>query len=330
MSRDFSSEKNGGGSVAITGSQVPNKPKNLVLGYDRPMSFLKFNFLRALTQKPLIPIYVWTQKILKKLLDFENDKNQHLHSLKQLQEMNCNTSILDSNEFGYTGDIFVRELDFIHKYAIQTKSFHLLNNLSESKALYERVVADLCALLEQGKIKNVFNFGIGFAFVDRHLALKFPNINFFGIERTLAAKFYNEAEGSPSNLKFFAGDVISHLESNSYENGLFIHIRTAVLLPKTFIEALYARLENAGFVELYAVEQLGLSRNTGKAYNFSYQEKKSELYRRHMFIHNYPEILKRYNFKINCFDLFQTSHPHFDYRMLVINASQNYPKNFAI
>ena len=328
MSRDISS--GGDSSVVITGSQVPNKPKNLVLGYDRPMSFLRFVFWRAFTQKPLIPIYVWTRRILQKFLDFENDKNQHLHSLKQLQEMNSNTSIVDSNEFGYTGDTFIRELNFIHNYAVQTKSFHLLNNLSESEALYARVITDLCLILEQGKIKNVFNFGIGFAFVDKQLALKFPKINFFGIERTLAAKFYNDEEGIPSNLKIFSGDVRSHLENNFYEDGLFIHIRTAVLLPKSFIGALYSRLENAGFIELYAVEQLGLSRNTGKAYNFSYQEQKSELYRRHMFIHNYPEILKKYNFKINCFDLFQTSHPHFDYRMLVIKASQNYPKNFAI
>jgi hypothetical protein len=314
----------GGGAdfCVVTGSQVPNKPKNLVLGYDRPMSILKFIFFRTITLKPLVAIYAWAQKILKKLLDFENDKKQHLSSLKELQEMNCDTSIPDSNEFGYTGDTFTRELDFIHKYALQTRNFHLMNNLSESKVLYERAVADLSAIIEKNNIKNVFNFGIGFAFVDKQLALKFPNVNFFGIERTLAAKFYNEADGIPSNLKIFAGDVISHLENNVYENGLFIHIRTAVLLPKSFIENLYNRLENSGFIGLYAVEQLGLSRNTGKAYKFSLLEKKSELFRRHMFIHNYPGILKKHNFDINSLDLLHTNHPHFDYRMLVINASK--------
>jgi hypothetical protein len=320
MSMSISGE--GVDSVVVTGSQIPNKPKNLVLGYDRPMSIFKFVFFRAFTQKPLIRIYIYTQKILNKLLNFENDKKQHFNSLEELQEMNSNTSKVDSNEFGYTGDTFTRELDFIHKYALQTRNFHLLENLSESKALYERVIADISSILEQGKIKNVFNFGIGFAFVDNQLALKFPNINFFGIERTLAAKFYNEATGIPSNCKIYAGDVISHLENKSYENGLFIHIRTAVLLPKYFIEDLYSRLEQAGFVELYAVEPLGLSRNTGTSFNFSLQEKKSELYRRHMFIHNYPGILKKHNFHINSFDLFYTYHPHFDYRMLVINASQ--------
>jgi hypothetical protein len=175
-------------------------------------------------------------------------------------------------------------------------------------------------IIEQGNIKNVFNFGIGFAFIDKQLALKFPNVNFFGIERSMAAKFYNESDGIPSNLKIFAGDVISHLENNVYENGLFIHIRTALLLPNSFIDNLYSRLENSGFVGLYAVEQLGLSRNTGKAYDFSLQEKKSELFRRHMFIHNYPGILKKYKFEISSFDLLRTNHPHFDYRMLVINA----------
>jgi hypothetical protein len=303
-----------------TGSQVPCKPKNLVLGYDRPMTIFKFVFFRAVTIKPLVVIYVWAQKILKKFLDFENDKKQHLSSLKELQEMNSDTSTPDSNEFGYTGDTFTRELGFIHKYATQARNFHLENDLSESKALYDRVVADLSVIIEQGNIKNVFNFGIGFAFIDKQLALKFPNVNFFGIERSMAAKFYNESDGIPSNLKIFAGDVISHLENNVYENGLFIHIRTALLLPNSFIDNLYSRLENSGFVGLYAVEQLGLSRNTGKAYDFSLQEKKSELFRRHMFIHNYPGILKKYKFEISSFDLLRTNHPHFDYRMLVINA----------
>ena len=66
----------GADSAVVTGSQLPNKPKNLALGYDRPMSIFEFVFYRMFTQKPLITIYVWTQRIVKKFLDFENESFQ--------------------------------------------------------------------------------------------------------------------------------------------------------------------------------------------------------------------------------------------------------------
>jgi len=276
-----------------------------------------------MTIKFLIPIYIKVIFILKLFIEFDNDKKQHFKSLKELNDMNRENHNINSNDFGYTGDVFTRELDFIHKYAVQTKNFNLLNNNSESKVLYERVVTDLSAILNEGKIKNVFNFGIGYAFIDKQLAIKFPNINFFGIERSSAAKFYNEHIGVPTNLKIIEGDIISHLENTKYNDGLFIHIRTAVLLPKIFISNLYSKLEKSGFVELYAVEQLGLSRRSGTNYEFSLGDKKSELYRRHMFTHNYPGILNMYRFNVKTFELFQTSHPHFDYRMLIIGAQKN-------
>jgi hypothetical protein len=316
---------NGGGAdlVEAAGSKVPSKPKYMVLGYDRPMFFAKFILFKVLTLKFLLPIYININKNIKMLLEFDNDKTQHFKSLKELNEMNNSNFSIDSNDFGYTGDVFSRELDFIHKYAVQTKNFSLLNNKSESKELYERVIADLSRILSEGRIQNVFNFGIGYAFIDKQLAIKFPNINFFGIERSPAAKFYNDHDGVPANLKILQGDVILHLENNKYANGLFVHIRTAVLLPKTFIHNLYSKLEISGFVELYAVEQLGLSRRSGTNFGFSFADKESELYRRHMFIHNYPGILNMYKFNIKTLELFQTNHPHFDYRMLIVGAQKN-------
>ena len=287
------------------------------------MFFAKFILLELMTIKLLVPIYTKVLSILKILMEFDNDKKQHFKSLKELSDMNKNSLNIDSSDFGYTGDVFSRELDFIHKYAVQTKNFNSLNNKSESKALYERVISDLSSILNEGKIRNVFNFGIGYAFIDKQLAIKFPNINFIGIERSPAAKFYNDHDGIPKNLKILEGDVISHLENNKYDHGLFIHIRTAVLLPKTFIQNLYSKLENSGFVELYAVEQLGLSRNSGTNFEFSLVDKKSELYRRHMFIHNYPGILNKFKFNIKIFELLQTNHPHFDYRMLIIDARRD-------
>jgi hypothetical protein len=297
-------------SIMPTGSMIPKKPKLTSLGYDRPMSYFKFIFLKVMTFKFLIPIYNKVFKVLKVLLDFDKDKLHHLNSIEELTRMNNSTNLIDSNEFGYIGDVFIRELKFMHKYAL------------ESKALYDRAITDLTKILAKGNIKNVFNFGIGFAYIDKELSLKFPDINFYGIERTSAARIYNESIGIPKNLRIFDGDVISHLKNSRYEDGLFIHVRTAVLLPKTFIHDLYSHLENSGFIEIYAIEQLGLSRRTGEEFEFSLADKKSELFRRHMFIHNYPGIMRKFGFEIKNFEYLKTDHPHFDYRMLVINANK--------
>jgi hypothetical protein len=83
-----------------------------------------------MTIKLLIPIYIKVIFILKLFIEFDNDKKQHFKSLKELNEMNQNNLNINSNDFGYTGDVFTRELDFIHKYAVQTKNFNLLKNNS--------------------------------------------------------------------------------------------------------------------------------------------------------------------------------------------------------
>jgi|688.fasta_scaffold503680_2 hypothetical protein len=305
---------------SISRNNAPKKPLFTVLSYDQPMNVIKFIFLRFNSLSGPLFIYRKIHTLSKMILDFDNDKKQHIKSLKELELMNQKGLKVDSNDFGYTGDTFKRELDFIHNYAVQINSFSEQESNSESKKLYERVISDLGVILSSGRIKNVFNFGVGYAHIDKQLALKFPKINFFGIERSSAAKYYNEHNNIPSNLKILEGDVLSHISSTKYSDGLFIHIRTTLLLPTQFVDELYSKLNDSGFVELYAVEQLGLSRSTGTFYEFSILEKNSELYRRHMFIHNYPNILKKYKFYIKSFDFFQTNHPNFDYRMLVINA----------
>ena len=308
--------------VPLFGDLVPKKPRNINLGFDRPLSKFKFAILSLLTHQVLVSNYKSVLRVFTNLVSFHEDRIEHKASLTQLQAMSTEVT-LDPNEFGYTGDVFTRELEFIHKYALQLKNAEY-GKETESLTLYARLLTDLERVLSSGEITTVLNFGVGYAYIDSLLANQFPNINFIGIERTPVARWYNSEFGliQPPNLEILDGDIINHLESNRYENGLLLHIRTATLLPKGFIRELYKCAYLSGFTQIYGAEQCGLSRRTGEPFEFSYIDKPSELYRRHMFIHNYPSLLNESGFDLPEIQFLQTKHPHFDYRILTFLAKK--------
>lgn len=309
-------------AVPLKGELIPRKPLHLTLGFDRPLSKVKFTIFSLLTYRLLIEFYQSIVRIVSILINFHNDKVEHKKSLNQLEMMH-NESELDPNDFGYTGDIFFRELEFIHKYALQIKN-EKVGNTTESPILYAKLLSDLNGILSSGDIDTVFNFGIGYAHIDSLLAIRFPKINFIGIERTPVARWYNNEFGisQPPNLQIIDGDIIKHLTEHRYEKGLMLHVRTATLLPTSLIKNLYRHSYLSGFTHIYGAEQCGLSRRTGKAYDFTFIDKPSELYRRHMFIHNYPGLLLEAGFKVPELQFLQTKHPHFDYRILTFLATK--------
>jgi hypothetical protein len=309
-------------SVPLFGDLVPKKPRNINLGFDRPLSKFKFAILSMLTHQVLVRCYKSVLRIITNLVNFFEDRIEHKASLTQLQVMSTEAA-LDPKEFGYTGDVFTRELEFIHKYALQLKSAEY-GKATESLTLYARLLTDLEKVLSSGEITTVLNFGIGYAYIDSLLANQFPNVNFVGIERTPVARWYNREFGltQPSNLEILDGDIIKHLENNRYKNGLLLHIRTATLLPKGFMRDLYKCAYLSGFTQIYGAEQCGISRRTGEPFEFSYTDKPSELYRRHMFIHNYPALLNESGFNLPEIQFIKTDHPHFDYRILTFLAKK--------
>ncbi len=300
--------------IDFTNIEYPKKMKCWVMpGYDRPINKIKFYSLELLSAKPVLLVLKKFSKVIDYIASFESDKKEFKLSLDELNQMNGPTKS-DPEKFGYKGDVFLKEIGFIHKYAIQIRTKELQ---SESLELYEHLIQALGQVIEQKKITKVFNFGIGYPYIDLILAQKFPAVKFIGIERTPAAKIYYESfTETSSNLEVIHGDVIKHLKENRYEKGLFLHIRTAVLLPKDFLEELYEAVGESGFQFVYGAEQIGISRRTRKPYEFSLESKPSELYRRHMFIHNYPALLAKASYQVEEFITLNTRHPHEDYRIL--------------
>ncbi|MDO8579988.1 MAG: hypothetical protein Q7S13_00740, partial [Candidatus Omnitrophota bacterium] len=64
------------------------------------------------------------------------------------------------------------------------------------------------------------------------------------------------------------------------------------------------------------MEQVGVSRETSKTFEFSEESVPSVLFRGFMFLHNYPGILKETGWKPEEIELVKTKHPHEDFRIL--------------
>jgi len=269
-------------------------------------------------------------KLVKSLAKYLNNRlillvehtNIHNKSLRLLKESKNDSGIELESEYGYDGDVFFRELEVIHLYKKQIDENY--PSPSESKILYAEIIKKTSGLLDDGQINCFFNFGCSYAYTDSILAEKYPNISFYGIERTDSAKMYNSRFFSHlNNLHFLSGDIFSILEKSKYDGGIFFHSRTLLLLPSDFIRKLYKAVKAAGFKYIVGFEQYGLSRQTMKSFEFSYEFQDSVLYRNFMFIHNYPEILLTSGFSLIDINSLKTEHSHEDFRVLTFVACTN-------
>lgn len=221
---------------------------------------------------------------------------------------------IDSS-FGYSGDVFFRELETAHKYKKQIDEG--FKGPSESKKLYEHIIDTSTILLNSRNIPSYFNFGVSYAYTDSVLASKFPSIDFWGLERTDAAKIFNDRLFSNlTNLRILFGDVFDLFAKQRFDGGVFFHSRTLLLLPNEFVRRLYSAAFSAGFKYVFGTEQYGISRQTMKSYEFSYDPRDTVVYRDFMYIHNYPNLLLESGFKLRKIESIKTDHPHQDCRIL--------------
>jgi hypothetical protein len=194
---------------------------------------------------------------------------------------------------------------------------------NESKETYKHIIEKSSVLIEQIKPSCYLNFGVCYAYTDSILAKKYPDVQFIGTERTDSAKLFNGLFFSDiPNLTMLSGDIFDTLKNGNFKGGIFMHSRTLLLLPQTFVRDLYKAVHDAGFSHILATEQYGVSRQLGKAYKFSYNYQDSAVYRDFMYIHNYPNILTDCGFKLNRIENFKTDHWHEDVRILSFEAER--------
>jgi len=252
------------------------------------------------------------------ILQIRNSEKEYKKSIRRLKSDYESYSL--KSQYGYSGDVFFNELSCAHNYKKQIDDG--FKNPSESKKLYEHIIDISSHLLDKKKSYTYFNFGISYAYTDAILAKKYNKVKFIGIERTEAAKIYNNIFFSEiKNLKVLSGDIFELLKKNRFNEGIFFHSRTLLLLSKEFVDKLYNSVYKAGFRYIVGMEQHGVSKQTAKFYNFSYSDQNSVVYRQNMYIHNYPFLLKKNGFKLSRIQNLYTDHPHSDFRILSFCAS---------
>lgn len=187
----------------------------------------------------------------------------------------------------------------------------------ESPILYEHVISKSAVLLKSHGLRTFFNLGVSYPYVDNELAQKFPNTKFIGIERTeVVPLLNNHFFADQKNMVSVSGNLFDFLKKDALPESLFFHARTMTLLSRTFVERAYAAAADAGCTFIFGNEQIGVSRESGQPFRFSFNEKPSEIYRKRMFIHNYPAILKTAGYKVVYIEAVETGHPDPDYRIL--------------
>ncbi len=179
-------------------------------------------------------------------------------------------------------------------------------------------------------VATCLNFGVSYAHVDATLAEQFPAITFIGLDRSPLTKTLNElAFPAIENLAFIADDIFKVLNTRRFERGVFLHCRTLVQMPASFITRLYERAYAAGFEYVIGVEPVGLSRASGSDYPYTDQMQPSALFRDNLFLHNYPGLLASAGYAVQTIDLARTNHPHEDYRLLCFLAKRAAPDGHA-
>ena len=295
----------------------PSKKQHLNMRLNFPYDF-KYTRLASLTR------FFWSSNLVVKIANYIVNFNNMLNSgVKTSKSIKLLESPIESagnfdSPYGYEDDF--RELKVALHYQKQSKD---LDIDSESKILYQHINSVCSVLIEKTNAKDFFNFGISYAYIDSVLAKQFPSVSFSGIDRSNFTKLLNELNFSNiDNLTFHSGDVFDYLQNNQSQNGIFFHTRTLTLLPKEFIEKLYKSVTQAGFKYIVCMEQVGISRQTMKPYEFSEENQPSIAYREGMYIHNYPYLLEKVGFSVERSELLKTDQPHSDYRILSITAKK--------
>lgn len=216
--------------------------------------------------------------------------------------------------FGYLSESTELQTAKYYKNQIEGRN---TSSATESFDLYDHVVNVLGNLLTNDySIEVVSNFGVSYAYVDSVLAKKFVDRKFVGIDRSKLTQLFNQdVFKNLPNLTFQAVDIFEYLASQS-KCGVLVHMRTCTLLPKDFLSSLYLAAYRSNVKYIVGFEQVGWSRETDRAYQFSDDDQNSVVFRGFMNIHNYPGILRAAGFRIERIEMLKTAHPDEDYRII--------------
>ena len=289
---------------------------------------MRSNYLLRRTVGKILSLIPKSQKILsvfsgifRSLENVLRTEQQTRQYIKILESNNPKTLEFDS---GYGYETEIRELDTAIKYYKELNGQNVNTLRSESGVLYKHVLKILDDLVAKDKeIRKLLDFGVCYGHIVSEVAKRFPHISSYGIDRSGLTKVFNEFLFQDlNNLHIESGDVFDLFKDTDFQKGIFFHSRTLVLLPPSFLDKLYQSVHEAGFKYILGAEQFGISWQTGKPFRLSEEKTDSVVYRNHMFLHNYPEILLRANYRIQYGKILKTNHPDPNLRIFVFLASR--------
>lgn len=215
------------------------------------------------------------------------------------------------------------EIGSVLQYIKETRDLEACKHLP-SYHFSKLTLENISEILDRDdQAKGSFDFGISYAYNASLLAKKYPQKTFSGIDRSHYTKAINEADfGDIPNLSFQCGDVLKHLAETKYDDNIFFHARTLCSLSKSFISDLFSHVKQANFKYIVGLEVVGVSIFTGESYPYSYEEQKSSVYRDELYLHNYPELLKKAGYELTKFEHYQIPGFRKDYRILVYQAER--------
>ena len=150
----------------------------------------------------------------------------------------------------------------------------------------------------------------------------FPDVNFFGVDRSSKTKELNERYFSADNISFYGMDICDFLESHGSElnNGLLVHQRVRAVLYPEKIRLLYRACYENNIGTILCLEPIGFSRTTNSFFKFSIEHNESVVFRAPLIMHNYPNLLLEAGYRCVDVEAMEYPHPHEDIRILKIVA----------
>lgn len=244
------------------------------------------------------------------------------------QTVTAATILAQDIRYGFinrTGDnaVYSNEGDIIiwHKYREETEG----NANCEVKYRNSFCANEVLNIIkEDNLVKNVINFGSAFGWLENKVAEQASHVHVWGIDRRdVTANLNKNHFKEKPNLHFEAwNDIFDFISSSpAMENSVFIHINTGTYFLPKFLEKLYAVLKEKGCRHIVLFEPSGISRQTGRYFEYSLEERQSVVFRGGMLLNNYPNILSKCGYDIARGGVLSVPHPHPDWRSLHLTAN---------
>jgi len=187
---------------------------------------------------------------------------------------------------------------------------------------YEKKIRE--CLHSDPNIISVVDFGVMCGLHLSRLAKDFPHVNFYGVDRQCGTAQANRAGFTSQNIQFVVSEIESFLENFTIASGkecLLFHGRTATLCYPGKIKKIYQYCREKGIRNILLFENISLSHDYFKFFDFHDLPDESIVYKDGQFIHNYKLFLNSNGFDIcaekkihspliNCNDLYSSGSSH--------------------